>query len=71
MIADLCIERLPHPTRTRVRYMYMMCSGYMLSPSIPTDEVGALVFDVGSYSTRAGYAGEDTPKVSDYDRYTV
>ena len=47
------------------------CSGYMLSPSIPTDEVGALVFDVGSYSTRAGYAGEDTPKVSDYDRYTV
>ncbi len=31
--------------------------------SMPTDEVGALVFDVGSYSTRAGYAGEDTPKV--------
>ena len=27
------------------------------------DEVGALVFDVGSYTTRAGYAGEDTPKV--------
>lgn len=26
------------------------------------DEVGALVFDVGSYSFRAGYAGEDTPK---------
>ena len=28
-----------------------------------TDEVGALVFDVGSYTTRVGYAGEDTPKV--------
>ncbi|OWF49030.1 actin-like protein 6B [Mizuhopecten yessoensis] len=26
------------------------------------DEVGALVFDVGSYSVRAGYAGEDSPK---------
>ncbi|XP_046553772.1 actin-like protein 6A isoform X2 [Haliotis rubra] len=26
------------------------------------DEVGALVFDVGSYSIRAGFAGEDTPK---------
>ena len=26
------------------------------------DEVGALVFDVGSYSFRAGYAGEDMPK---------
>lgn len=28
-----------------------------------TDEVGALVFDMGSYSVRAGYAGEDCPKV--------
>ena len=27
------------------------------------DEVGALVFDIGSYSIRAGYAGEDMPKV--------
>uniref|UniRef100_A0A8C7XKF8 Actin-like protein 6A n=1 Tax=Oryzias sinensis TaxID=183150 RepID=A0A8C7XKF8_9TELE len=26
------------------------------------DEVGALVFDIGSYSVRAGYAGEDCPK---------
>jgi actin-related protein len=26
------------------------------------DEVGALVFDFGSHSIRAGYAGEDTPK---------
>lgn len=29
-----------------------------------TDEVGALVFDIGSFSVRAGYAGEDCPKVS-------
>jgi hypothetical protein len=28
------------------------------------DEVGALVFDIGSHTTRAGFAGEDTPKVS-------
>ncbi|XP_035697168.1 actin-like protein 6B [Branchiostoma floridae] len=27
------------------------------------DEVGALVFDFGAYTTRAGYAGEDSPKV--------
>ena len=26
------------------------------------DEVGAIVLDVGHYSLRAGYAGEDTPK---------
>ena len=26
------------------------------------DEVGAIVLDVGSYSTRVGYAGEDSPK---------
>lgn len=34
----------------------------LLSPR--TDEVGALVFDIGSFSVRAGYAGEDCPKVS-------
>ena len=27
-----------------------------------TDEVGALVFDLGHYALRAGYAGEDSPK---------
>lgn len=26
------------------------------------DEVGALVFDIGHHSIRAGYAGEDSPK---------
>lgn len=39
-----------------------------LNPKPPdfvfADEVGALVFDIGSYSVRAGYAGEDCPKVS-------
>lgn len=34
------------------------------SSFISSDEVGALVFDIGSYSVRAGYAGEDCPKVS-------
>lgn len=28
------------------------------------DEVGALVFDFGSVSTRVGFAGEDCPKVN-------
>lgn len=27
-----------------------------------TDEVGALVFDFGSHSTKVGYAGEDQPR---------
>ena len=27
------------------------------------DEVGAIVFDVGAHTVRAGYAGEDCPKV--------
>lgn len=32
------------------------------------DEVGAIVIDIGSHSTRAGYAGEDTPK-ADFPSY--
>ena len=28
-----------------------------------SDEVGALVFDFGSMTTRVGFAGEDCPKV--------
>ena len=27
------------------------------------DEVGAIVVDMGSHTTRVGYAGEDMPKV--------
>ena len=27
------------------------------------DEVGALVFDIGSYTVKAGYAGDNPPKV--------
>ena len=30
--------------------------------SCAIDEVGALVFDIGHYALRAGYAGEDSPK---------
>ncbi len=33
-----------------------------------TDEVGALVIDMGSHTTRAGYAGEDMPK-ADFPSY--
>uniref|UniRef100_A0A8C0BK38 Uncharacterized protein n=1 Tax=Buteo japonicus TaxID=224669 RepID=A0A8C0BK38_9AVES len=33
------------------------------APPPSGDEVGALVFDIGSFSVRAGYAGEDCPKV--------
>ena len=36
---------------------------FLLAVAFLTDEVGALVFDIGSYTLRAGYAGEDTPKV--------
>ena len=36
---------------------------FVVVVTVLTDEVGALVFDIGSYSFRAGYAGEDTPKV--------
>ena len=32
------------------------------------DEVGALVFDIGSHTTRIGYAGEDCPK-ADFSSY--
>ncbi|MBN3273666.1 ACL6A protein, partial [Polyodon spathula] len=32
------------------------------SLGLVADEVGALVFDIGSFSVRAGYAGEDCPK---------
>ena len=42
------------------RYVYGDRGGMVL---FGADEVGALVFDFGSHSIRAGYAGEDTPKV--------
>ncbi|KAI9625846.1 hypothetical protein H4Q26_016094 [Puccinia striiformis f. sp. tritici PST-130] len=32
-------------------------------PTYGGDEVSAVVLDIGSNTTRAGYAGEDTPKV--------
>lgn len=38
------------------------CNNHSLL-TIFSDEVGALVFDIGSYTVRAGYAGEDCPKV--------
>lgn len=35
---------------------------------LSVDEVGALVVDIGTHTTRAGYAGEDMPKV-DFPSY--
>ena len=32
------------------------------------DEVGGIVFDIGAHSVRAGYAGEDCPKVNNFSR---
>jgi len=34
----------------------------MSSGTYGSDEVGALVVDIGSHTVRAGYAGEETPK---------
>jgi len=39
-----------------------------MSGIIGGDEVGAIVIDMGSHTTRAGYAGEDMPKV-DFPSY--
>ena len=33
------------------------------------DEVGGIVFDIGAHSVRAGYAGEDCPKVNNFWRH--
>ena len=35
------------------------------------DEVGAIVVDMGSHTTRVGYAGEDMPKVSPLYYFTI
>ena len=35
-------------------------------PFLFADEVGGIVFDIGAHSVRAGYAGEDCPKVIDF-----
>ncbi len=32
--------------------------------ALPSEDVGAVVIDMGNFETRAGFAGEDTPKVS-------
>jgi len=47
----------------RVFPLVVSSSVFLWTFSFCTDEVGALVFDMGSYSVRAGYAGEDCPKV--------
>lgn len=44
---DPCLIRLAHPNSRRSDLL---------------DEVSALVFDIGSSTSKVGYAGEDTPK---------
>ncbi|XP_064150876.1 actin-like protein 6B [Loxodonta africana] len=39
-----------------------LCPDLLSEVSRQENEVGALVFDIGSFSVRAGYAGEDCPK---------
>jgi actin-related protein 4 len=36
----------------------------MTTPGYGGDEISAIVLDPGSYTTRVGYAGEDTPKAN-------
>lgn len=38
-------------------------SSIIIGKNLLTDEVGAIVFDPGSHSFRAGFGGEETPKV--------
>ena len=38
------------------------CIFFHISSCLFLDEVGALIFDIGHYALRAGYAGEDCPK---------
>jgi hypothetical protein len=41
----------------------MLCSPVSVAKLTFADEVSALVVDFGSHTTRAGYAGEDCPRV--------
>ncbi|XP_057605578.1 actin-like protein 6B isoform X3 [Hippopotamus amphibius kiboko] len=57
--------RIPGYGRTLLRGLRMDDSPKLWRPlldPILKNEVGALVFDIGSFSVRAGYAGEDCPK---------
>ena len=42
--------------------LFLLLSSFLIAVD-DADDVGALVFDIGTNSTKAGYAGEDTPKV--------
>jgi actin-related protein len=48
-----------HPTPHRLSQHHVTSA---LSVRFITDEVNAIVLDVGTYQVKAGYAGEDTPK---------
>ena len=40
----------------------VLCAPLKVLSTCATDEVSALVMDIGSTCTKAGYAGEDCPK---------
>lgn len=44
-----------------ISYSYAYCADYLAVWSC-TDEVSALVLDIGTSTLRAGYAGDDAPK---------
>jgi hypothetical protein len=51
-------------TTTRVRDTTPPTPPHTMSGAVyGGDEVGAVVFDIGSHTTKAGFAGEDAPKV--------
>jgi hypothetical protein len=56
------VSSLPHPPSLLLNPKPLEIS---LTPRLrfaSADEVSAIVIDVGSYSCKAGYAGDDTPK---------
>lgn len=45
------------------------CAKFEKKTFLFADEVGGIVFDIGAHSVRAGYAGEDCPKVNNFWRH--
>lgn len=44
-------------------YKTTLLKDFFLNKTCTLDEVNAVVLDIGTTTTRAGYAGEDTPRV--------
>jgi hypothetical protein len=50
------------PNAAPLRGLLHRALAKQLCPTRSSDEVNAVVLDLGSYLCRAGYAGDDTPK---------